>query len=46
MGENRYKPFKDKKMSRIWMRLGTDQKEEPYMGENASPLNQNLITYL
>ena len=38
MGENRYKPFKDKKMGCTWVRRGMNQKEGPYMGENASPL--------
>ena len=38
MGENRYKPFKDKKMSCIWARRGTNQKAGPYMGEKASPV--------
>jgi hypothetical protein len=37
MGENRYIPFKDKKINRTWVRRGTNQKEEPYMGENIPP---------
>ena len=37
MGENRYRPFKDKKMDHTWVRRGTNQKEGPYMGENVPP---------
>jgi hypothetical protein len=35
MGENRYKPFKDKKMGSTWVRRGANQKEVLYIGEKA-----------
>ena len=30
----KYRAFKDKKMDRAWVRIGTNQQEGPYMGEN------------
>ena len=39
MGENRYRQFKDKNLSCIWGRRGTNQKAGPYRGEKASPLH-------
>ena len=37
MGENRVKQFRDKTMSCIRVRSGSNQKEEPYLGENVLP---------
>ena len=37
LGENRYKPFKDKTMSCFWGKRGSNQNDEPYLGENVSP---------
>ena len=37
LGENRYKPFKDKTMSCFWGKRGSNQNNEPYLGENVSP---------
>ena len=37
MGENRVKQFRDKTMSCIRVRRGSNQKEEPYLGENVHP---------
>ena len=31
MEENMYRPFKDKKMDRTWVRRGTNKKEGPYI---------------
>ena len=48
MGENRYKPFRDKKMSCIRVRRGSNKKDELYMGENASPTVEyiNKLSFL
>ena len=45
MGENRYRPFKDKKMDLTWVKRGTNQKEGPYMGENVS-LSNSICYFL
>ena len=37
LGENRYKPFKDKTMSCMRGRKGSNQNDELYLGENVHP---------
>ena len=46
MGENRYNQFKDKELSRIRVRRGSNQEFEPYMNEKAYPWVHGKITIL
>ena len=44
-GKNRYKQFKDKQMSCMRGRRGSNQNEEPYLGENVLPQGMTMIDF-